>query len=322
MANLTFLNREVLHQRHRLSHQQIDALLNENRSKDYLQEKYHLLFQVGEFDKITDAFRKSTIPFTPLKGPMLSYRLHQEASYRYSNDLDLLVSPKDIERCISILELHGYKTALFPWPDNSKKRKRLIKLSNQILLSNPENNINIEIHWKLFKSRVTDDRTLSEVIKSNTGNLIFQNRSFQIFDNELELLYLIIHGGKHAWFRLKWLVDVRDFLANITFDEHKFVELTTQLNATRMVALCNSTLEKYFPESSLVPCLPETDIAKLSDFAITQIEYEDYYSKSFLDRIKTYLFELKCFPGFRFKLSTIAIIFYGKYSKVFEFYRN
>ncbi len=53
MQNFPF-NRQSLNQRHRLSHQQIDELLNEKCSNEHLPEKYGQLFQVSEFIKLTD----------------------------------------------------------------------------------------------------------------------------------------------------------------------------------------------------------------------------------------------------------------------------
>ncbi len=322
MHSHPFSSRQFLNQRHRLSHQQIDALLNEQYSKKHLVEKYGQLFQVSEFIKLSDEFRKASIPFIPLKGPILSYRLHNDPSYRYSNDLDFLVSANTIENAILILKNNGYEPHHFPWPNNSKKKRRLIKLSNQILFVNPKNQINIEIHWKLFKTEITHSQVLSDVLKSNEDQIKFKDRNFQVFSNELELLYLIIHGGLHSWFRLKWLVDVKDFIEMIPFDAEKFMQLTEELNASRMVSLCNAVLSKYFPECQLLPCEPSPGTKRRLKFTTLQVEDNVYYNKSFIERLKTYWFQIKCFPGIKFKLSVLGVIFYGKYLKTFEFHRT
>ena len=198
---------------------------------------------------------------------------------------------------------------------------KLVRLTNQILFVHPEKQLNVEIHWKLFKSEITDSQVLSDVLNSNKDQIQFKDRNFQVFNNELELLYLIIHGGHHAWFRLKWLVDVKDFIEKIPFDSEKFTQLVEQLNAQRMVSLCNQTLSRYFPDCTLLPCKPVGSTKKRLGFTIAQIEDEGYYNKSFLERVKTYWYEIQCFPGLRFKLSVVGVIFYGKYLKVFEFDR-
>ncbi len=314
------VSRQLLHQRHRLSHQQIDELLNEKSSKEHLSEKLGQLFQLSEFIRLTDEFREAAIAFTPLKGPILSHRLHGDASYRFSNDLDFLLPLNAVKKAILILEQNGYEPHYFPWPENLKKERRLTRLSNQILFVHPEKQINIEIHWKLFKSEITNSKVLSEVLKFNKYQITFNERNFQVFNNEFELLYLIIHGGLHAWFRLKWLVDVKDYIEKIPIDKNKFTQLVVQCNASRMVALCNATLSIYFPECPQLPCKPIPKTEKRLDFTLTQIKDEEYYNKSLAERIKTYWFEFQCFPGFRFKLSILGVISYGKYLKVFEFH--
>ena len=318
LRNFSF-SRQLLNQRHRLSHQQIDDLLEEKNPQAILLEKFEQLLQIGEFIRLTDEFREATIPFTPLKGPILSYRLHGDATYRLSNDLDFLIPLKEVNKGISILKKNGYQPHYFPWPENSKKERRLSRLSNQILFVHPEKQVNIEIHWKLFKSEITNSKVLAKLLNLNKDQIVFNKRHFEIFNNEFELLYLIIHGGLHGWFRLKWLVDVKDYLVKIPIDTEKFTQLVVQCNASRMVALCNATLSIYFPDCPLLPCKPIPKTQERLNFTLTQIENEEYYDKSLAERIKTYWFEFQCFPGFRFKLSILGVISYGKYLKVFEF---
>ena len=322
MQNLPFLSRDYLNQRHRISHQQIDALLNEKYSKEQLPEKLGQLFQVGEFMKLSDQFREAIIPFIPLKGPILSHRLHNDACVRYSHDLDFLMPISAIKKAISVLKINGYEPYFFPWPANSKKERRLLKFNNQILFSHPEKQIHIEIHWKLFKLEITNSNVLHTVLKSNGNQLRFNDRNFQGFNNELELLYLIIHGGLHAWFRLKWLIDVKDFIKKIPIDIERFNKLVLQLNASRMVSLCNATLAIYFPESPLLPCKSNRSTKKLLKFTRSQIEKEEDTTESILEKFKLSWFKMHCFPGYRFKRSVIADNFHTQYLKIVDFHRT
>jgi hypothetical protein len=322
MQNLPFLSHALLNQRHRLSHVQIDELLKEKYSKEHVSEKRGQLFQVAEFIKLSDEFRKADISFIPLKGPMLSYRLHNDYCHRYFNDLDFRIPLDAVKKAIFQLEKNGYQPYFFPWPADSKKERRLIKFNNQILFIHPKTQLHVEIHWKLFKLEITNSRVLSEVLKSNKHQLRINERNFQAFNNELELLYLIIHGGLHAWFRLKWLVDVKDFIEKIPIDNEKFTKLVLQCNASRMVSLCNATLSHYFPLCPALPCKSTPSAKKLVKFTISQIEKDEDYNKSYLDKVKFSWFKMHCFPGFRFKLSVFAEIFHTQYLKTFQFHRT
>lgn len=322
MQNLPSYSRDFLNKRHRLSHQQIDDLLNENLSKDHLTEKYSQLFQVNEFLNLTDQFREANISFIPLKGPLLSYKLHLDPSYRYSNDLDFLVPLKEINNAISVLEEKGYTSEYFSWTTSLRKQRILTRFTNQILFVHPEKKIYVEIHWRLFAFGIMNSKVLKDLLKSNTNEIVFKERSFQTFNYEMELLYLIIHGGLHAWFRLKWLVDIKDYMEKIPIDPEEFSRLVEKLNALRMVSLCNAMLTNYFPDTPLIHCKLESSTKKRLNFVNIQIRDKIFYEKPFSERVKTYWYTMNCFPGFKYKSSVIGVIFYSKYLSLFKFHRT
>jgi hypothetical protein len=248
--------------------------------------------------------------------------LYNDASFRYSNDLDFLIPLNFIKKAILILKKNGYQPYFFPWPTNSIQERRLIKFNNQILFVHPNKKLNIEIHWELSQLEFANPDILAQTINSNTIEIQFNERNFKVFNNELELVYLIIHGGLHAWRRLKWLVDVKDFIEKIPIDTEKFTQLVAQLNASRMVSLCNATLVTYFPNCHVLPCKSVKSTKKRLKFTISQIEEEENYNKSFLEKIKLHSFKLHCFPGFRFKRSYLAVFFNSKYLKILKFFRT
>jgi hypothetical protein len=92
--------RELLHNRHRLSHQQINTWLGEQQNQLVFEEKLQQLNQLSKFLEIADAFIKKDIWFLPLKGPMLSYRIYGDATCRISRDFDFLIKQKDVETTI------------------------------------------------------------------------------------------------------------------------------------------------------------------------------------------------------------------------------
>ena len=322
MNNISTIPRKILSQRHRLSHQQIDVLLKEKNSKEHLPEKIELMLQVKEFIQLTDLFRDANLEFIPLKGPLLSYRLYNDSSVRYSNDLDFLIPLNCVKNVIHILEKAGYEPYYFSWPISLQKEKRLIKNNNQILFFHPEKEICIEIHWRLFKLEITNSKVLSEVVKSNLDKIRFNERNFKILNNELELLYLIIHGGLHAWFRLKWLIDVKEYIEKVSFNSEKFALLTEKYNAAKMVSLCNATLSHYFPESQLLSFKSVHCIKRKLKFTLSEIDNEICCDKTFIEKTKLYWFKINCFSSLKFKLSVIATTFYAQYLKTFEYHRT
>ena len=314
-------SREYLNKRHRLSHQQIDEFLGENRAGEFVSEKHDQLLQVSEFLNISDKLKEASVPFIPLKGPILSQKLYNDPSFRWSNDLDFLIPMDSIKETFAVLVENGYRPHNFDWPSNRIEEKFLLRFSNQILFTHLEKNINIEIHWKLFKIRILKSSDLSRIINTNCQKIEMNERSFQVFNNELELLYLIIHGGMHAWFRLKWLVDIKDYIYRISIEEEKFAQLVFKLKATRMVALCNSLLDIYFPLSKSLPININLKNERTIKFVLRQIEDEIYYrERSFKEKILTYYNYLNCFPGLNYMVSGIGVIIYEMYLFRCHFY--
>ena len=97
-------SRDVLYYRHRLSHFQINRLLNEKEESLVLDEKLKQLNKLSKFITIVDVFFKHNIWFLPLKGPALSYRIYGDATCRISRDFDFLIRKENLYDVIEILQ--------------------------------------------------------------------------------------------------------------------------------------------------------------------------------------------------------------------------
>ena len=91
-------DRNYLRERHRLSHQQIDTLLGEDKSGEFINDKLKQFELVRHFLYITDKLRINNIPFISIKGPLLSLRLYGDPTVRISSDIDLLINKGQINR--------------------------------------------------------------------------------------------------------------------------------------------------------------------------------------------------------------------------------
>ena len=301
---MTF-TRSVLFNRHRLSHQQIDDFLLEKESKNYVEEKVRNMMMFSEFLHITQLFESAQLEYISLKGPLLSYRLYGDATYRRCNDLDFLMSLESVTKAVQILKKEGYKPVFYEWPDNKNRLRVVSNHTNQFFLHHPDKKTSIELHWKLFKYRIVKKELLTELVTRNTTQMIFQGRSFTVFNNEFEFIYLVIHGGLHAWRRFKWLVDISVFLEKIEIKHEKYQKLVDILNAGRMISLCNSLLIRYFPDCQ-IEFEKEECPTSLIRFAISQLSQEKDIEYDSMRSFKNYIsYKMKAFPGINYKLSVL-----------------
>lgn len=126
-----------------------------------------------------------------------------------------------------------------------------------------------------------------------------------------QLLYLIIHGGLHHWNKLKWLVDIKDLLQRFPLNELLFFNLTKELKAHRLVAVCNELLKVYLPGFRLLPCTNKAP-QHLLQFSLQQINRtENKDAKTIRNFTAIFRNSLGAFPGFRYKISIIGHVLFA-----------
>lgn len=317
MPPLTEMAPEVLRSRHRLSSQQINSLFGKTVIEESFEEKAKALGKVAEFIRVTDGLNAAGISFIPLKGPILSYRLYGDASFRYFSDLDLLVDASSLNSTKELLGGDGYRSYGRPWPGKSREQRRVLRYSHHISFLHPEKQTAFEIHWRLAPSTWLNFSQGGTLSTPELTSLNFEGRLFTVLNNEHELLFLIIHGGHHRWGMLKWLADVNRFMTSQEINLDKFNELVKAFNAGRLVALCNSMLSEYFPGGRLVPCSSiATDyMIRLSKKAAGDA---DCSGPETISEILTNMgYMVNAYPGLRYKtrllLSTMSnSIFHGR----------
>lgn len=156
----------------------------------------------GEIARLCRQFAERQIRVLQLKGPGLALDLFGDLSLRSSKDLDMLVAPEDLEAAEQLLRELGYTvegtvyTVLNGWKWRNYHRPFL----------NPENGINVEMHWRLGPgpSREPGFEALWE--RSRTG--VVAGCAVHCLGREDLFYYLAAHGARHGWFRLQWLRDI------------------------------------------------------------------------------------------------------------------
>jgi len=301
------LSRETLHKRHNLSHQEIDSWMGEETSKEALPEKLARMEQLRLFLKITKTLQKEGIWFMVLKGPLLSQRIYDDPCFRYYYDFDLLTKPGSANKVIELLTSAGFRPIDFEWPQSPGRQKIILRYINQYPLSLPGKNMVIELHWRLFKYRVIPPRVFKALLDEHLEETQLGGQRVLQFSHEMELLYLVIHGGMHAWWRLKWLLDVHALLTRHPLDEEKFRALSRRLKARRLVTLCNALLQEYFPGSKQPPVTGAPNAFMLR-YARQRIQDENLvFTESAGDVWNKRRYRWLAMPGFRYKISTFKL---------------
>jgi len=243
------VERNLLRSRHRLSHQQIDWLLNENSGKKFIDEKISQLQHVRIFMEVSELLRQNGISFISLKGPLLSCRIYKDPTIRISHDIDLLIDAEMIGRVIKLLYNADYQFSSGEfWPETKSHQKIFIKKVHHLSFFNTATKSCVEIHWVLMHELPVSLRKQKEIILKNIKEVEFSGKTFSVLGAELELIYLMIHGARHGWQRLKWLIDIKDYPLQ-EIDPVVFDGIALQLKATRIIAQTDILMAKYLNTS-------------------------------------------------------------------------
>jgi len=168
----------------------------------YKRNTFQMLQLSAEMEQVSRWLVDAGIDSLFLKGPVLAYDLYGDLSMRTSKDLDILIQMKDLDKVDQILLEYGYKrdnytrTVMNDW-----KWK-----NHHIEYVHHEKGISLEIHWRMNPG-AGKEATFKELWGRKRRSPINHYPVYFLGREDL-FIYLVTHGARHGWFRLRWLTDI------------------------------------------------------------------------------------------------------------------
>ena len=102
----------------------------------------------SELHRVADLLARAGIDMLVIKGPAVD-----KDPLRWANDLDVLVSQRDVMRAVGVLTTAGYKYIGSPILDDREKCRleRQLEWNNQFQFASPASGLQVEIHYNLFE---------------------------------------------------------------------------------------------------------------------------------------------------------------------------
>ncbi|TFE22631.1 nucleotidyltransferase family protein [Cohnella luojiensis] len=169
---------------------------------DYHKNIFQMLHLSGEVECICKLLAEHQIRSLLLKGPTLAVDLYGDISLRTSKDLDILVNINELDQVNKLLLEQGYITddivlsALNGW----KWRQ------HHITYFHPHKRIYLELHWRLNPGP-SKEPSFDELWERKKINGLTSYPVYSLGEDDL-FCYLVSHGARHGWFRLRWLADI------------------------------------------------------------------------------------------------------------------
>jgi hypothetical protein len=190
----------------------------------YRRNTFQMLYLSAEMEQVSRICSDHLIRILFLKGPVLALDLYGDISYRTSSDLDILVSIHDLQKVEELLMKSGYEkddyieTILGDW----KWRH------HHITYYHSGKKIKIEIHWRLNPGPGKEPSFADLWERRRTTFTLKYPISYLGLEDLF--LFLVCHGARHGWSRLRWLKDV-DQIVRKDINWSKLTQLFKKYNS-------------------------------------------------------------------------------------------
>ena len=175
----------------------------ENLSKSNI---FQMLYLCGEMEQINRLGNENHIPILFLKGPVLAKELYGDVSLRTSSDLDILVPIQKLNDMEELLQNAGYvkdeyiETILNDW----KWRH------HHFTYIHPTKEVKVEVHWRLNPG-LGKEPSFNEMWERKCTSYLTKSPLYFLGKEDL-FLFLVSHGARHGWSRLRWLFDIHQIV--------------------------------------------------------------------------------------------------------------
>ena len=165
------------------------------------------LVLVTELLRVVAILEDAGIGVIPYKGPALAQFLYRDFALREFVDLDLLIKPRDAVQARRVLMAAG----LPPGEAVSPLAEQLYRYFHCEFSFVLLREVKLEINWRLAPAYWRLPR-LRDTVWKRLGRLRLAGVDTARLDLVDLLIVLCIHGCKHKWDTLKWIVDVAELL--------------------------------------------------------------------------------------------------------------
>ncbi|MET1179934.1 nucleotidyltransferase family protein [Peribacillus simplex] len=270
--------------------------------KKYKENTFKMLLLSSEMEKISKVFTEKKIRLLFLKGPVIAEDIYGDISLRTSKDLDILIPTNDLSKADKLMLFQGYK-----------REQSIVSFDNwrwmthHVTYYHPQKEVQIEIHWRLHPAPGKEP-SFEDLWKRKRVSAL-TTYGVHFLGKEDLLTYLVSHGARHGWFRLRWLVDI-DKIIRKRINDKEYISILLKESVHndyigQAIVLANKLLNTPIPEEikSISKVKRINKKAQLSYFYLVKMgnleinQYNDSYSliklnlqKSFVNR---YLFAMK-----------------------------
>ena len=224
----------------------------------------------GEMLRLCSIFESARIPAIPFKGPVLAWLAYSNFALRSCVDLDFVLPQREIPQAKSLLEAHGYTPQ---FNDIEAQAGQRGPAPGQYAFVSSGRRMFVELHTertlRYFSCPLDLDEMNPRLIRFKIGG-----QTVPSFSVEDQLVMLSVHGAKHFWDRLGWIVDIAQLLSVREVNWPLLFEIAEKMQSTRLLLLglylANRVVGAPLPQSVLEQARNDARIRWLAGRVIEQ----------------------------------------------------
>lgn len=220
----------------------------------------------AELVEILEALQREGVAAIPYKGPTLTLQVYGDLGLREFGDLDVLVASADLGRARAILDARGYAPH-HPLPPHVEAAWTRSPRCYELPLVDVRRGFMVELQWRGEAGQAPIALDDSRWWESLPRHDFLGCRVTSIAPAE-SFITLLVHGSKHAWSNLGWLVDISEIMKRNDLEWPRVFALARECHAVRRAALglelAHRLLEAPLPEGARA-LIEEAGIASLSE---------------------------------------------------------
>ena len=194
-------------------------------------------------------FGEAGIPWLTFKGCTTGLRYYGDAGQRHVNDHDVWVSPAQLDEARAVLSAHGLKwdpeETCWDLAERGPLHRRFLERHQFEETHRSAEHGKVELHWQLSDNphlfRLQPEQLLLEGERLAAGDA-----TLPVMNSVDLLLYICEHGGRHGWYRLKWLADLPRILDHCAWDWPAVLRRAEQAGCTRSLLLALALARDLF----------------------------------------------------------------------------
>ncbi len=249
-----------------------------------------VLHLIGKQLKVYRLLKEAGIRVAIFKGAVLAQMAYGEVSLRQAGDIDLLIDRAHFAEARSLLESLGYE--MTPRLTDAQLASHLA-FHCEIPFMRDEWFTIVDLHWGLAPRSFVFALEAGEVM-SRLQSVSLAGTTVETFCDEDMVLYLSMHGAKHLWHRMEWIVSLAELIrASNDLDWKTTIERAEAAHATRMLALGLRLVETFTDANIPSQVLSNVDLQGVMKRMALQIRDQIFTQPHTIESAETNLYNFR-----------------------------